>query len=276
VSQVLETGTVLDRIVDQTRLDLAKRMERTPRSALQDAFSAHPAPIDMAASLRADSVQVIAEIKRASPSKGAFPVAVNPPAVAADYARGGAAAISCLTDAPFFQGSLDDLAAVTSASSDLGKPIGVLRKDFMVDPYQIDEARAFGASCILLIAACLDDQLMQDLHDYAASLGLSVLVEVHDERELERALRIGPTLLGINNRDLKTLKVDLETTLQLAQFVPADVVLIGESGILTRAHVEDMASSGVDAVLVGESLIVQDDRAAAVAALLGVEKCPRG
>jgi indole-3-glycerol phosphate synthase len=276
VSQVLETGTVLDRIVDQTRLDLTKRMERTPRSALQDAFSAHPPPIDVAAALRGDRVQVIAEIKRASPSKGAFPVAVDPPTVAADYARGGAAAISCLTDVPFFQGSLDDLAAVTSVTSHLEKPIGVLRKDFMFDPYQIDEARAFGASCILLIAACLDDRLMQDLHDYAASLGLSALVEVHDDRELERALRIGPALLGINNRDLKTLKVDLETTLRLAQLVPADVVLVGESGIFTRTHVEDVAGSGVDAVLVGESLIVQDDRVAAVAALLGVGKRPRG
>jgi indole-3-glycerol phosphate synthase len=272
----VETGTVLDRIVAQTRLDLAERMERTPRSKLQDAFNAQPAPIDVAAALRGDSVQVIAEIKRASPSKGAFPVAVNPPVVATEYAQGGAAAISCLTDAPFFQGSLSDLEAVSNVTWQLERPIGVLRKDFIVDRYQIDEARAFGASCILLIAACLEDRLMRDLHDFAVSLGLSVLVEIHDEQELDRALQIGAALLGVNNRDLKTLNVDLETTRRLAPLVPADVVLVGESGIFTRAHVEDVASSGVDAILVGESLIMQDDRAAAVAALLGVERRSRG
>jgi indole-3-glycerol phosphate synthase len=276
VSSVTETGTVLDRIVAQTRIDLEERKQRVSRTELQEKFTNRPDPVDMLNALSRDTVTVIAEFKRASPSKGRFPLDLDPSVVAREYAQGGARAISCLTDGPFFQGSLDDLAAVTSVTASLAAPVSVLRKDFMIDPYQIDEARAHGASCILLIAACLSDSLMNQLHDYAASIGLQSLVEVHSVEELDRALAIGPAIVGINNRNLKTLEVDLTVTTMLAPRVPPGVVLVGESGISSADHVRAMANSGVDAILVGESLIVQDDRAGAVRALTGVEKSPRG
>ncbi len=201
---------------------------------------------------------------------------IEPSDVAREYIAGGAAIISCLTDGPFFQGSLDDLDAVVAATGSERDRVGVLRKDFMIDEYQIDEARAHGASCVLLIAACLSDDLMRQLHDYAASLGLASLVEVHDETELERALAIGPRVVGINNRNLKSFSVSLDVTRGLASKVPGDVVVVGESGIFTREHAAEMGEAGVDAILVGESLIVQDDRAAAVEALRGVGKNLRG
>ncbi|MBA2469922.1 MAG: indole-3-glycerol phosphate synthase TrpC [Chloroflexia bacterium] len=271
-----ETGTVLDRIVAQTRLDLAVRKQLVSRKALQERFIDHPAPIPFSNLPRRETVTVIAEVKRASPSKGRFPVEVIPADVARDYANGGAAAISCLTDGPFFEGSLDDLKSVVRVASQLERPVGVLRKDFIFDPYQIDEARAFGASCILLIVACLVDSVLRDLHAYATSLGLSTLVEVHNEHELERALTLGATLIGINNRDLKTLRIDLDVTNRLAPVVSSEVVLVGESGIHTVEHVQAMADVGIDAILVGESLIIQEDRAEAVRALTGVKKRRRG
>jgi indole-3-glycerol phosphate synthase len=274
--QLTETGTVLDRIVTQTRLDLDARMAAVPRTQVQERIATAPAPVDLVATLDQATVTVIAEFKRASPSRGRFPVEVDPVQVASDYVNGGASAISCLTDEPFFQGSLADLESVAATVCGIDPTVGVLRKDFMIDRYQVDEARATGASCVLLIAACLGDDLMRDLNDYATSLGLSVLVEVHDAQELERALAIGARLVGINNRNLKTFAVDLDTTLRLAPLVPEGVVLVGESGIFTKEHVRTMASAGVDAILVGESLIVQKDRAAAVRALTGVEKSIRG
>lgn len=276
MNAVTDTGTVLDRIVAQTRIDLDARIAALPRGDLERRFDDHPAPIDVRSLLRMETVTVIAEIKRASPSKGRFPVEVDPADVAHDYVRGGAAAVSCLTDGPFFEGSLNDLAVVANAVKQSARPVGVLRKDFMIDRYQVDEARAYGASCILLIVACLDDGLLRDLHRYATSLGLSALVEVHDERELDRAMTAGASLIGVNNRDLKTLDIDLDVTTRLARHIPSDVVLVGESGIFTADDVRTMAEAGIDAVLVGESLIVQDDRAAAVRALTGVEKRSRG
>lgn len=272
---VAETGTVLDRIVAQTRIDLEARRAGVPSAELHRRFHDHPDPLPFSALLRQETVTVIAEVKRASPSKGRFPVEVDPPLVAAEYAAGGASAISCLTNGPFFMGSLDDLAAVVAVTKQLDRPVGVLRKDFMIDRFQVDEARAYGASCILLIVACLDDGLLRDLHEHATSLGLSTLVEVHNEHELDRALTAGATLVGINNRDLKTLKVDLEVTNRLVSDIPPGVVVVGESGISTVDHVRTMAEAGVDAILVGESLIVQDDRAQAVRALTGVEKRSR-
>lgn len=272
---VAETGTVLDRIVAQTRIDLEARKAAVPGAALHRRFDDHPDPLPFSALLRQQTVTVIAEVKRASPSKGRFPVEVDPPVIAAEYAAGGASAISCLTDGPFFDGSLDDLAAVAAVTEHLDRPVGVLRKDFMIDRYQIDEARANGASCILLIVACLDDELLPDLRQYATSLGLSTLVEIHNEHELDRALTAGATLVGINNRDLKTLKVDLDVTNRLAPGIPSDVVVVGESGIATVDHVRTMAEAGVDAILVGESLIVQGDRAQAVRALTGIRKQSR-
>jgi len=272
VKSVAETGTVLDRIVAQTRIDLEARKAGVPSAELHRRFHDHPDSLSFGELLRRDTVTVIAEVKRASPSKGKFPVEVDPPAVAAEYAAGGASAISCLTDGPFFMGSLDDLAAVVAVTEQLDRPVGVLRKDFMIDRYQVDEARAYGASCILLIVACLDDGLLRDLHDHATSLGISTLVEVHNEHELDRALTAGATLVGINNRDLKTLKVNRDVTNRLARGIPSDVVVVGESGISNVDDVRMMAEAGVDAVLVGESLIVQDDRAQSVRALTGVRK----
>ncbi len=272
MTSVTDTGTVLDRIVAQTRIDMETRKEAVSRAALQKRFTDHPDPIPFRDLLRRDTVTVIAEVKRASPSKGRFPVEVIPADVARDYANGGAVAISCLTDGPFFDGSLDDLASVVDVTFHLDRPVGVLRKDFIVDPYQVDEARAHGASCILLIVACLTDFVVRELYAYATSLGLSTLVEVHNQHEKDRALTSGATLIGINNRDLKTLEVDLAVTNRLAASVPSDVVLVGESGIHTVDHVKAMADAGVDAILVGESLIVQRDRAGAVRALTGVKK----
>ncbi len=272
MKSVAETGTVLDRIVAQTRIDLEARKAGVSSAELHRRFHDHPDPLSFGELLRRDTVTVIAEVKRASPSKGRFPVEVDPPAVAAEYAAGGASAISCLTDGPFFMGSLDDLAAVVAVTEQLDRPVGVLRKDFMIDRYQVDEARAYGASCILLIVACLDDGLLRDLQEHATSLGLSTLVEVHNEHELDRALTAGASLVGINNRDLKTLKVDLEVTNRLVSDIPPGVVVVGESGISTVDHVRTMAEAGVDAILVGESLIVQGDRAQSVRALTGVRK----
>ncbi len=276
MSAIAETGTVLDRIVAQTRIDLEARKASMPVAELQRRFGQHPEPLQFTKLLRQETVTVIAEVKRASPSKGRFPAEVDPATVASRYAEGGATAVSCLTDGPFFEGSLDDLAAVVEFTSRLDRPIGVLRKDFMIDRYQIDEARAYGASCILLIVACLDDDLLRDLYEYATSLGLSTLVEVHDGPELERALGAGATLVGINNRDLKTLTVDLEVTNRLVPGIPPGVLVVGESGISTVDHVRTMAEAGVDAILVGESLIMQDDRAQAVRALTGIRKHERG
>lgn len=272
----METGTVLDRIVTQTRIDLEVRKASIPREQLQARFDGAPDRAPFSLALRRETVTVVAEVKRASPSRGRFPVEVDPPLVARAYAAGGADGISCLTDGPFFQGSLDDLAAVVGVTSRLDSPVGVLRKDFMIDRYQVDEAKAFGASCILLIVACLEDELLRDLHEYAASLNLDALVEVHTEMELDRALSAGATLVGVNNRDLKTLAVDLDLTNRLAPAIPAEVILVGESGIFTPDHVRAMADAGVDAILVGESLIVQDDRAGAVRSLTGVGKRKRG
>lgn len=276
MSAIAETGTVLDRIVAQTRIDLEARKASMPVAELHRRFGQHPEPLQFTKLLRQETVTVIAEVKRASPSNGRFPAEVDPATVASRYAEGGATAVSCLTDGPFFEGSLDDLAAVVEFTSRLDRPIGVLRKDFMIDRYQIDEARAYGASCILLIVACLDDDLLRDLYEYATSLGLSTLVEVHDGPELERALGAGAMLIGINNRDLKTLTVDLEVTNRLVPGIPLGVLVVGESGISTVDHVRTMAEAGVDAILVGESLIMQDDRAQAVRALTGIRKHERG
>jgi indole-3-glycerol phosphate synthase len=273
--QTAETGTVLDRIVAQTRIDLDARKQLISRDELQRRFETIPAPVDVASALRQDTVTVIAEIKRASPSRGWFPVEFEPADVAREYLAGGAAMISCLTDGPFFQGSLADLDAVVAVTGTDAGRVGVLRKDFMIDEYQIDEARAHGASCILLIAACLTDEHMGRLHTYATALGLSSLIEVHDEEELTRALALEPRLIGVNNRNLKTLEVRLDVTRRLARLVPGAVVLVGESGIFTREHAAEMGAAGADAILVGESLIVQHDRQSAAEALTGVGKTSR-
>ena len=205
---------------------------------------------------------VIAEVKKASPSKGVLREHFVPAQIAAGYAQGGAACLSVLTDERFFQGSSAYLEQARAACE-----LPVLRKDFIVDEYQVVEARAIGADCILLIVACLDDAQMADLEAAAQALGMAVLVEVHDGAELQRALRLKTSLLGINNRNLKTFEVTLDTTLGLLPQVPADRLLITESGILARADVTRMRAAGVHAFLVGEAFMRAADPGAALAAL---------
>ncbi len=210
----------------------------------------------------AGQAAVIAEVKKASPSKGVLREHFMPAEIAASYAQHGAACLSVLTDERFFQGSAACLQQAREACT-----LPVLRKDFMVDEYQVVEARALGADCILLIAACLSDAQMADLEAAAQALGMAVLVEVHDGAELERALLLKTPLLGINNRNLRTFEVTLDTTLGLQSRVPADRLLITESGILGRADVMRMRAAGVHAFLVGEAFMRADDPGAALAAL---------
>jgi indole-3-glycerol phosphate synthase len=216
----------------------------------------------MRAKIAAGLPAVIAEVKKASPSKGVLRADFIPADIAQSYAEHGAACLSVLTDQQFFQGSIDYLKQAR-ASCDLP----VLRKDFMVDPYQVYEARAMGADCILLIAACLDDAQMQSLEALAMSLDMAVLVEVHDGAELQRALQLKTPLLGINNRNLKTFEVSLDTTLGLLTDVPAGHLLVTESGISTVADVQRMRSAGVQAFLVGEVFMRADEPGQALAAL---------
>ncbi len=206
---------------------------------------------------------VIAEIKRASPSRGLIREDFDPPALAEAYARGGAACLSVLTDAHYFQGSTEILQAARAACE-----LPVLRKDFMVDPWQVAETRAMGGDCVLLIAAALSDVRMGELHAAALEMGLDVLVEVHDGVELERALKLGTRLIGINNRDLKTFETRLETTLDLLPRIPCDRVVITESGIASRENIALMHDHGVYGFLIGESLMRAPDPGAALAALL--------
>jgi len=257
---------ILDKIVAVKREEIAAaRRHRDAASLRRDAESLG-GQRDFVAALRskiaAGGAGVIAEVKKASPSKGVLREHFVPAEIAASYERGGAACLSVLTDAQFFQGSAAYLAQARSSCN-----LPVLRKDFMVDAYQVDEARAMGADCILLIVACLDDAQMADLEAQALALGMAVLVEVHDGRELERALRLTTPLVGINNRNLRTFEVTLETTLGLLREVPADRLLVTESGILAAADVRRMREAGVHAFLVGEAFMRAVDPGEALAAL---------
>lgn len=276
---VIRTETVLDRILVQTAKDLAQRKVKVPEVELTARIdSVARVPLTFAEALDGDNVAVIAEMKRGSPSRGIFPVEVNPGQVAGAYRRGGAAAISCLTDGPYFHGSQQDLETVAEIAHQGDGAIPVIRKDFIIDRYQLLEAKAWGADAVLLIVAALDDELFNGLYQQSGELGMSVLVEVHDEREAARALRLDPPVIGVNNRDLRSFDVDLEVTERIATLIPHDTLLVSESGVFTADDVKMVAAWGVDAVLVGESIITQRDREAAVKSLSGVPRlrCSRG
>ncbi len=264
-ARFIRTQTVLDKILDNTVQEVAVRQQITPLADMIDAAERTAPPRDFAGALRRETVALIAEVKHASPSRGVLVDPFDPVVLATTYAANGAAAISVLTDARFFQGSLDDLRAVRAAVD-----VPVLRKDFVIDFYQVYEARAAGADAVLLIVAALDDAQLANLYALARSLDLTALVEVHDEAELDRALHVGARVIGINNRDLHTFNVDLGTTARLAQRVPARVTLVAESGIHRAADVQAMAAAGARAVLVGEAVVQADDTAARVRKLSGV------
>jgi indole-3-glycerol phosphate synthase len=261
-------SNILDQIVAVKWQEVAAARARVGEAALRDQAAAQGAPRGFAAAMRtkvaAGQPAVIAEIKKASPSKGVIRQHFVPADIAASYARHGAACLSVLTDEQFFQGHADFLRQARAACS-----LPALRKDFMVDPYQVLEARAMGADCILLIAACLSDAQMAELEACAIDHGLDVLVEVHDGEELDRALRLQTPLLGINNRNLKTFDVTLDTTLGLLPRVPAGKLLVTESGIGHRADVQRMRAADVQAFLVGEAFMRADDPGAALAAVFG-------
>jgi len=243
----------------------AAKARRTPAAMAADARATSDPVRSLRGALTASPrPRVIAELKRRSPSKGEIRADFAPAAIAKAYAEAGAAALSVLTDERFFGGHLDFLRV---ARAEVAIPI--LRKDFTIDPYQIDEARAAGADAVLLIVAALDPGRLAELHAHAASLGLDALVEVHDEAELERALAVGARIVGVNNRDLRTFRTDLATTERLAPRVPAGVVLVAESGILRNEDVRRLEAAGAHACLVGESLMREPDVGAALRRLRG-------
>ena len=261
---VAKTGSVLDEILTRTRKDLAGRKTYERCIDLELLSEGRGKPIRLRARLAEPGMSVIAEIKRASPSRGLFQVEVDPAAIASEYVAGGAAAISVLTDEPYFRGRLDDMAAAAAVAHGSLRPVPVLRKDFVVDPFQIIEARAYGADAILLIVAALDDEALASLLAEAHRRGMDALVEVHDELEMARAGDAGATLIGINNRDLRTFRVDLAVTERLAPLAPAGSIIVAESGVFDAAAVRRLAEAGASAVLVGEGLILAPDRVAAI------------
>jgi indole-3-glycerol phosphate synthase len=255
---------ILDDILARTRADLALRRERVPLADLEAACRVAGRARSLAAALRRPGVVTcIAEHKRRSPSAGWIREGSDVAAVARAYAHAGAAALSILTDEPFFGGDLADLRRARGAVE-----VPLLRKDFMVDRYQIAEARAAGADAILIIVAALDDAEIATLLRAARELGVEALVEVHDQRELERALALGAEIIGINNRDLKTFTIDTELAVRLRPLIPAPCVVVAESGIRDAADVARLRAAGVDAMLVGEALMRASDPGAALAALL--------
>ncbi len=251
--------SVLDDIVAGVREDVAGRMEATPLDALKARAASVPPARDVAAILRADGIGVIAEVKRSSPSKGALADIPDPAALAAEYEAGGAQCISVLTEERRFGGSLADLAAVRAAVD-----IPVLRKDFIVTSYQLWEAKAYGADMILLIVAALEQQALVSLIERTQSLGMTALVEVHDEDEIDRAVEAGATVIGVNARNLKTLEVDRGTFARVVGRIPSQCVRIAESGVRDAHDLITYAEAGADAVLVGESLVTGRDPRSAV------------
>lgn len=257
----VRTNTILDDILAHKAEETALCKQRKPEAALIAEMQSTPAPLDFVGALHRSTVALIAEVKRASPSKGVLIDPFDPGAIATTYAENGAAAISVLTDEKFFQGNIRYLKQIRRLVE-----CPLLCKEFVIDPYQIYEAREAGADAVLLIVAALEDARLADLHTLIHALGMAALVEVHDEGELERALKVGAVLIGVNNRDLKTFAVDLNTTFRLAQQMPPHVTLVAESGISGPDDVHSMGMLGAHAVLVGESLVKAADMALTVRA----------
>ena len=256
---------VLDRILARSLLELEARKRSQPLVKLREAALGQPPPLDFSSALRGERVQLIAEVKKASPSRGVIRPDFNPVEIARTYAGNGAAAISVLTETEYFQGSLDYLREIRNA---LGSSLPLLRKDFICEPYQVYESRAYGADSVLLIVAILDPDRLKELLQLTHQLNMSCLVEVHNETELETALNSGAGIIGLNNRDLRTLAVDMAVTQRLRPLIPPDRVVVSESGIRSRSDIEKLRSWGVDAVLVGESLMSAPDIAARMKELL--------
>ncbi len=270
---------ILDEIMAYKRDELERQRDTVPLAELKARVADRPPPVDFAGALRGRSVRLIAEVKRASPSKGVFCPDWNPEQLAETYATNGAAAISVLTDVKYFQGQLDYLPRIKSrlvalaraeAGSDqrFNTTIPLMRKDFIFDPYQVYESCAYGADALLLIVAVLRDDLLYELLGLTEDLGMTALVEVHSKAELERALQAHPRVIGVNNRNLEDFRVDLATFGRLRPLFPSDVVAVGESGVRTAADVRRLARMGADAVLVGEALVTAPDVAAKVRELV--------
>lgn len=260
-------ATVLDRIVSSKREEIAAARKRRDLNSLKDAINGSLPVRDFLGALRGyESIRLIAEVKKASPSKGMIRPQFDPVHIATQYELGGAAAISVLTDEPFFQGRLDYLTSIRNAVS-----IPVLRKDFILDEYQVYEARVAGADAVLLIAECLEGSELEDLYSLIRSLGMTPLIELYEPRHLQRILDTGTKIVGVNNRDLHTFAVDLEHVIRLRQEIPSDVSVVAESGIFFAADVKRLQNAKIDAMLVGESLMRQQDVRQAVVNLMTFE-----
>lgn len=269
-NQAKKRGEILDEIMRHHREQLPKIMRQRPISDLRALASIAPEAVDFVAALRAGGVSLIAECKKASPSKGLMIRDYDAVRLAQQYVRAGARAISVLTDARHFQGSLEDLRDVREAldARSQGKPVPLLRKDFIFHEYQIYEARAAGADAVLLIASVLGQSDMAKLLQVAQELGMNALVEVHTEAELQQVLAIGPRVIGVNNRNLQTFEVDFENTARLRDQIPPEIVVVAESGIKGAQEVQRMVEIGVDAILVGEWLVRSKDPFAAAKELV--------
>jgi indole-3-glycerol phosphate synthase len=260
-------SNILDRILETKRADIAARKATIPLSGIDARIHVQTPPRGFRAALDARAATghaLVAEIKKASPSKGLIRADFDPPAHARAYQAGGAACLSVLTDERWFQGADDYLTAAREACD-----LPVLRKDFMVDPWQVPESRALGADAILLIMAALDDGMLAEIEASAMDCGMDVLVEVHDEHEMERAMKLKSRLIGVNNRDLRDFTVDFARTYELIGKAPADCTFVAESGLMTRADLDEMAGHGVHCFLIGEALMRQTDVEAATRAMVG-------
>jgi len=254
---------MLDKIVKLKQEEVRQRKQSRPLSTLEERITEQPTPLDFAAAIKGESIRLIAEVKRGSPSRGVLCPDFDPINLAKEYAQGGAAVISVLTEVNHFGGRLEYLNAIRRVTT-----LPLLRKDFIFDPYQVYESRAYGADALLLITAILSQEQLNELLSLSHQLGLHCLVEVHNEAELDRAVSSGARIIGINNRDLTTFAIDLDTTRRLRSLIPAPKIVVSESGIKSRRDVEQLVEWGVDALLVGEALVTVIDIQARIRELM--------